>query len=61
MSQPIVPLKLLQSRSFPKKSRNEMMVKIRVGKLELSLFRSCPQEMIETILDKVLNNDHSTK
>ena len=61
MSQPIVPLKLPQSRSFPKKSRNEMMVKIHVGKLELSLFRSCPQERIETILDRVLNNDHSTK
>ncbi|MEY8462354.1 hypothetical protein [Streptococcus merionis] len=61
MSQPIVPLKLPQSRSCPTKSRNEMMVKIRVGKLELSLFQSCPQEMIETILDRVLNNDHSTK
>ena len=61
MSQPIVPLTVPQSRRFEKKSRNEILMKIRLGKMELTFFQSLNQETLETILDKVLHYDHSTQ
>ncbi|WP_068993056.1 hypothetical protein [Streptococcus himalayensis] len=61
MSQPIVPLKTPQSRRFPHKSKSKMALKMRIGKVELSLFQSLHQETLETILDKVLLYDHSTQ
>ncbi|CEO61280.1 hypothetical protein [Streptococcus pneumoniae] len=57
MSQPIVPLETSQSHRFDKKSKNEMALKVRIGKVELSLFQSLHQETLETILDKVLLYD----
>lgn len=35
MSQPIVPLTIPQSRHFEKKSRNDILMKIRLGKTEV--------------------------
>ncbi|GGE38298.1 hypothetical protein GCM10011510_19610 [Streptococcus himalayensis] len=61
MSQPIVPLETPQSRRFDKKNKNEMVLKMRIGKVELSLFQSLHQETLETILDKVLAYEHSTQ
>ncbi|AFV37255.1 hypothetical protein SP119_0111 [Streptococcus pyogenes] len=37
------------------------MLKVRLGKLELSLFQALNQDLLESILDKVLNDDHSAK
>ncbi|MGT2833635.1 hypothetical protein [Streptococcus halotolerans] len=54
MTQPIVPLETPQSRRFEKKKKNEIVLKLRIGKVELSLFQSLRQETLETILDKVL-------
>ncbi|MGT2831906.1 hypothetical protein [Streptococcus halotolerans] len=54
MTQPIVPLETPQTRRFEKKKKNEIMLKMRIGKVELSLFQSLHQETLETILDKVL-------
>ncbi|HEM3561297.1 TPA: hypothetical protein U1B53_001459, partial [Streptococcus suis] len=54
MSQPIVPLTVPQSRRFEKKSRNEILMKIRLEKVELTFFHSINPEVMETILDKVL-------
>ncbi|MGB4933017.1 MAG: hypothetical protein WBO81_06070 [Streptococcus suis] len=61
MSQPIIPLTIPQSRRFEKKSRNEILMKIRLEKVELTFFHSVNQEVLETILDKVLHYDHSTQ
>ncbi|MER0123883.1 hypothetical protein ABPH35_09530 [Streptococcus sp. ZJ93] len=61
MTQPIVPLKVPQSRRFDKKNKNEMVLKMRIGKLEQSLSQSLHQETLKTILDKVLLYDHSTQ
>lgn len=61
MSQPIVPLTVPQSRRFEKKSRNDILMKIRLGKMELTFLQSLNQETLETILDKVLHYDHSTQ
>ena len=61
MSQSIVPLEIPQSRSFNKKTKNEIVVKIRSGKLELSLFQSLKSEQLEIILDKVFAYDHSSQ
>ncbi|MER0122944.1 hypothetical protein ABPH35_01830 [Streptococcus sp. ZJ93] len=61
MSHPIVPLTVPQSRRFEKKSRNDILMKIRLGKVEVSFFQSINQEVLETILDKVLVYDHPTK
>ncbi|GGE32283.1 hypothetical protein GCM10011510_11980 [Streptococcus himalayensis] len=61
MSQPIVPLETPQSRRFDKKNKNEMVLKMRIGRVELSLFQSLHQETLETILDKVLAYEHSTQ
>ncbi len=61
MSQPIVPLKTPQSRRFPHKSRSDLIMKMRIGKVELSLFPSLHQETLETILDKVLAYEHPTQ
>lgn len=61
MSQPIVPLTVPQSRRIEKKSRNDILMKIRLGKMEFTFFQSLNQETLETILDKVLHYDHSTQ
>lgn len=61
MSHPIVPLETSQFRRFDKKNKNEMVLKMRIGKVELSLFQSLHQETLETILDKVLLYGDSTQ
>ncbi|HEM4727280.1 TPA: hypothetical protein U1042_001951 [Streptococcus suis] len=61
MSQPIVPLTILQSRRFEKKSRNDILMKIRIGKSEVTFFQSINPEVMETILDKVLYYDYPTQ
>lgn len=61
MSQPIVPLTVPHSRRFEKKSRNDILMKIRLGKVELTVFHTINQETLETILDKVLFYDHPTQ
>ena len=38
MSQPIVPLTVPKLRRFEKKSRNEILMKIRLEKVELTFF-----------------------
>ncbi|HEM3707475.1 TPA: hypothetical protein U1D12_001511 [Streptococcus suis] len=58
MSQPIVPLTVPKSRRSEKKSRNEILMKIRLEKVELTFFHSINQEVLETILDKVLFYDN---
>ena len=60
MPQPIVPVELRQSRCFDSKKRNDILLKIRIGKLELSFFQSLNLEMIEQLLDKVLLHDNSS-
>ena len=61
MSQPIVPLTVPQSRHFEKKGRNDILMKIRLGKVEVIFFQSINHEVMETILDKVLHYDHPTQ
>nr|WP_068990770.1 hypothetical protein [Streptococcus himalayensis] len=51
----------LWSGYFPHKSRSDLIMKMRIGKVELSLFQSLHQETLETILDKVLAYEHSTQ
>ncbi|MBV1944490.1 hypothetical protein JOA01_09340 [Streptococcus parasuis] len=58
MSQPIVPLTVTKLRRFEKKSRNEILMKIRLEKVELIFFHSISQEVLETILVKVLFYDN---
>ncbi|HFI0646097.1 TPA: hypothetical protein ACGO4K_001932 [Streptococcus suis] len=61
MSQPIVPLTVPKSRRFEKKSRNDILMKIRFGKTEVAFFHSINPEVMETILDRVLLYDHPTQ
>ncbi|HFU4377758.1 TPA: hypothetical protein ACGO88_001502 [Streptococcus suis] len=61
MSHPIVPLTVPKSRRFEKKGRNDILMKIRLGKVEVTFFQSINQEILETILDKVLHYDHPTQ
>ncbi|HFI0352784.1 TPA: hypothetical protein ACGO62_002339 [Streptococcus suis] len=61
MSQPIVPLTVPQSRHFEKKGRNDILMKIRLGKVEVTFFQSFNHEVMETILDKVLHYDNPTQ
>ncbi|HFI0057456.1 TPA: hypothetical protein ACGORT_002056 [Streptococcus suis] len=58
MSHPIVPLTVPKSRHFEKKGRNDILMKIRLGKVELTFFQGIHQETLETLLDKVLHYDH---
>ncbi|MET3557532.1 hypothetical protein ABID29_000642 [Streptococcus rupicaprae] len=61
MTQPIVPLNSApQSRSFEKK-QNNILLRVRLGKLELSIFESINSGILETIIDKVLRYDHPTQ
>ncbi|MGQ7338632.1 hypothetical protein ACTGYP_12310, partial [Streptococcus suis] len=60
-SQPIVPLTVPQSRHFEKKGRNDILMKIRLGKVEVTFFQSINPKIMETILDKVLHYDHPTQ
>ncbi|HFI0641977.1 TPA: hypothetical protein ACGO14_001919 [Streptococcus suis] len=61
MSHPIVPLTVPQSRRFEKKGRNDILMKIRLGKVEVTFFHSINYEVMEMILDKVLHYDHPTQ
>ncbi|HFI0043182.1 TPA: hypothetical protein ACGO8N_001715 [Streptococcus suis] len=61
MSHPIVPLAVPQSHRFEKKVRNDILMKIRLGKVEIAFFQSINHEVMETILDKVLDYDHPTQ
>lgn len=61
MSHPIIPLTVPQSQRFEKKSRTEILMKIRFEKVELTFFHSINQEVLETILDKVLFYGHPTQ
>ncbi|MGU7946677.1 hypothetical protein ACS60E_03200 [Streptococcus suis] len=61
MSQPIVPLAVPQSHCFERKNRNDILMKIRLGKVEVTFFHSINHEVMETILDKVLHYDHPTQ
>lgn len=58
MSHPIVPLTVPKSRRFEKKGRNNILMKIRLGKVELTFFQAIHQETLEILLDKVLHHDH---
>ncbi|WP_269088645.1 hypothetical protein [Streptococcus suis] len=40
MSHPIVPLTVPQSHRFERKNRNDILMKIRLGKVELTFFQS---------------------
>ncbi|HFR3476359.1 TPA: hypothetical protein ACHU97_002305 [Streptococcus suis] len=61
MSHPIIPLTVPQSRRFEKRGRNDIMMKIRLGKVEVTFFQSINHEVMEIILDKVLHYDHPTQ
>ena len=61
MSHPIVPLAVPQSHRFEKKVRNDILMKIRLGKVEVTFFQFINHEVMETILDKVLHYDHPTQ
>lgn len=61
MSQPIVPLTIPQSRRVEKKGRNDILMKIRLRKVEVTFFQSINPKIMETILDKVLHYDHQTQ
>ncbi len=60
MPQPIVPVEISQSHPFDSKKRNDILLKIRIGKLEVSFFQSLNLEMVEQLLDKVLLYDNSS-
>ena len=60
MPQLIVPVEVPQSRRSDSKKRNDLLLKIRIGKLELSFSQSLNLEMIEKLLDKVLLYDNSS-
>ncbi|CTN99123.1 Tranposase (orf2) [Streptococcus pneumoniae] len=60
MPQPIVPVEIPQSRPFDSKKRNDILLKIRIGKLEVSFFQSLNLEMVEQLLDKVLLYNNSS-
>lgn len=61
MSYPIIPLTVPQSHRFEKKSRNDILMKIRLGKVKVTFFQSINHEVMEAILDKVRNYDHPTQ
>lgn len=61
ISQPIVPLDTPQTRRFESNSRNDVLLKIRPDKLELTLFQCLNQDWLEAILDKVLGYDNPTQ
>ncbi|MFH0385140.1 hypothetical protein ACHBIF_07125 [Streptococcus sp. A11] len=44
-------------RRFEKKGRNDILMKIHLGKVELTFFQAIHQETLETFLDKVLHYD----
>ncbi|MDG4514109.1 hypothetical protein NOL04_04415 [Streptococcus suis] len=46
MSQPIVPLSVPKSRRFEKKCRNEILMKIRLEKVEVTFFQSINPEVM---------------
>ncbi|HEL2173853.1 TPA: hypothetical protein TZE06_000929 [Streptococcus suis] len=61
MSQLVVSLTIPKSHRFEKKSRNDILMKIRIGKSDVTFFQSINPEVMETILDKVLYYDYPTQ
>nr|WP_232524182.1 hypothetical protein [Streptococcus equinus] len=59
MLQPIVFFGLSQSYRFKKRDSKELLMKVRIGKIELSFFQVLNSKMVESILDKVLLYDNS--
>ena len=55
MSHPIVPIEFSQARPCNKKNRKDLLLKVRLGNLESSLFQALNQAMMERILDRVLH------
>nr|WP_104929960.1 hypothetical protein [Streptococcus suis] len=51
-SHPIVPLAVPQSHRFERKNRNEILMKIRLGKAEVAFFQSINHEVNEETLAK---------
>ncbi|NKZ20730.1 hypothetical protein HF992_07780 [Streptococcus ovuberis] len=59
---PIVPLdSSRQSRQFEKKSKNNFLLKLRLGQLEISCFHPLGQDQLELILEKVLTYDRQAQ
>ena len=61
MPQSIVPLEISQSCRFEKKTQNDLLLKIRLGKVEVSFFRALTSEQLESLLEKILAYDYKTQ
>ncbi|RLY02418.1 hypothetical protein EAF07_07570 [Streptococcus hillyeri] len=62
MLPPIVPLgSPRQSCQNEKKSKTNLLLKLRLGKLEISCFYPLGQDQLELILEKVLTYGHKTQ
>lgn len=61
MPQSIVPLEISQSRRFEKKTQNDLLLKIRLGKVEVSFFQALTSEQLESLLEKILAYDYKTQ
>ncbi|MFH0372444.1 hypothetical protein [Streptococcus sp. A22] len=61
MPQSIVPLGTPQSRRFEKKRQNDLLLKIRLVKVEVSFFQALTPEQLESLLEKILAYDYKTQ
>lgn len=62
MLPPIVPLATpRQSRQIEKKCKTNLLLKLRLGKLEISCFHPLGQDQLELILEKVLTYDRQAQ
>lgn len=61
MPQSIVPLGTPQSGRFEKKRQNDLLLKIRLGKVEFSLFQALTPEQLDSLLEKILAYDYKTQ
>ncbi|RLY01144.1 hypothetical protein EAF07_10185 [Streptococcus hillyeri] len=62
MSIPIVPLgSPHQSRQIEKKCKTNLLLKLRLGKLEISCFYPLSQDQLDFILEKVLTYDRQAQ
>jgi hypothetical protein len=61
MPQSIVPLEISQSRRFEKKRQNDLLLKIRLGKVEVSFFQALTSEQLDYLLEKMLTYDYKTQ
>lgn len=61
MPQPIVPLGTPKARRFEKQESNQLLLKLKIERIEFSFYQALAPEQLASLVEKVLAYDHSAE